>query len=165
MIKYFNKKYVFSFFNHLFDYIISFSLFVMTILVFVNVISRYIFRMDLAYSYEVVTILFLWLVVLAAVKGFEQDRHLGISFLADRLKGKKAIAILLIRTIGSLIVFSVWLVVGFKMAIAQHNIGLTTPALNLPGWLSGIAIPIGGGMIIISIIRVAFTKAREVKHN
>ena len=57
---------------------------VMTLVAFVNVVTRYFIRFALAFTEEIVVSLFVWLTLLGTAIAFRQGAHLGFSFIVDR---------------------------------------------------------------------------------
>ena len=81
------EKYVIGLFNTL----IVVFLAIMLVLVFGNVILRYVFNSGITVSEELSRILFVWLTFLGAVVAMKDHAHLGIDSLTKRLPplGKK----------------------------------------------------------------------------
>jgi len=57
----------------------------MTLVAFVNVVTRYVVRYSLAFTEEVVVSLFVWLTLLGTAIAFREGSHLAFEVLVDRL--------------------------------------------------------------------------------
>src|SRR6185369_2812390 len=70
---------------------IALLLAVMVVLVFSNVVLRYVFNSGITVSEELSRWLFVWLVFLGAIVGMREHAHLGMDTLVQRLPplGKK----------------------------------------------------------------------------
>jgi len=57
---------------------------VMTVVAFVNVITRYVVQYSLAFTEEIVVSLFVWLTLLGSAIAFREGSHLAFTYLVDR---------------------------------------------------------------------------------
>src|SRR5215216_7284315 len=75
--------------------LIALFLAIMVVLVFGNVVLRYVFNSGIAVSEEVSRWLFVWLTFLGAIVALKEHGHLGSDMLVSRLPvaGKKALAV------------------------------------------------------------------------
>lgn len=144
LIKLFNKV-----FNGLL--IIIFSS--MTLIVFFNVILRYIFHSGITWSDEGSRYLFVWLVFLGAIAALKQHAHLGV----DLLVGKVSINYQKILFVISNIVIIISLIISlwglYEMIQLDKNI--PSSAMGIPINVLPLAAVIASFlMIIISILQV-----------
>src|SRR4030066_146747 len=61
---------------------------IMGIIMFVNIISRYLLKYSLAFTEELVVSFFVWMTLLGAAIAFREGSHLGFSFITARLPMK-----------------------------------------------------------------------------
>nr|WP_245247342.1 MULTISPECIES: TRAP transporter small permease [unclassified Paenibacillus] len=125
----------------------------MAILVFGNVVLRYLFNSGITWSEEMARFLFIWLVLLGAVAAFKDNSHLGVDMLVKRLsKPLKKIVFIISNVI---LLFVLYLVVEGSWKITLLNAGSTAPATGLPLTLIyGTGIVMGVGMALIVIIKL-----------
>ncbi len=122
---------------------------VMTTLVFVNVICRYILNFSIIWAEEVSQYLMVWVAFLAAGLALRQGRHVAIEMLQDRLPSRTRrmtrhlVALLLILFMGILIVL------GFQFARFAWD--QETPVLNIPLGIPYLAVPIGALLLMIHL--------------
>jgi TRAP-type C4-dicarboxylate transport system permease small subunit len=122
---------------------------VMTVLVFMNVVCRYIFNFSIIWAEEVSQYLMVWVVFLAAGLAFREGRHVAIEMLQDRLPSRTQgitrhiVALLLILFMGILIVL------GFQFARFAWD--QETPVLNIPLGIPYLAVPIGALLLMIHL--------------
>ena len=122
---------------------------VMTILVFVNVICRYILNFSIIWAEEVSQYLMVWVAFLAAGLALRQGRHVAIEMLQDRLPSRARkmtrhfVALLIILFMGTLIVL------GFQFAHFAWD--QETPVLNISLGIPYMAVPIGALLLVIHL--------------
>jgi TRAP-type C4-dicarboxylate transport system permease small subunit len=122
---------------------------VMTVLVFVNVVCRYILNFSIIWAEEVSQYLMVWVAFLAAGLALRQGRHVAIEILQDRLPPtarrvtRHFVALLLIVFMGVLIVL------GFQFACFAWD--QETPVLNIPLGIPYLAVPIGALLLMIHL--------------
>jgi TRAP-type C4-dicarboxylate transport system permease small subunit len=119
---------------------------VMVLLVFMNVVSRYIFNHSIIWAEEVSQYLMVWVAFLGAGLALRQGRHVAIEILQDRLPSKARrmtrhlVALLLILFMGILIIL------GFQFARFAWD--QETPVLNIPQGIPYLAVPIGALLLM-----------------
>ena len=138
-------------------YISAFLLLVMIIVAFVNVVSRYLFHMSLAFTEEIEVAFFVWVTFLGIGIAFKKGSHLAMVFIRDRLPIRKHLIIL--GQILSLILFVIVLYFTAKYVYLDMTIYHSrTMALGIPMWIYTIGMPI---ISILIIFRIA-QKIKEV---
>lgn len=103
---------------------IALMLAVMVVLVFGNVVLRYIFDSGITVSEEIARWLFVWLTFLGALVALRHEEHLGSDFLVSRLgpRGRRAC-----RVLGQLAMLGVCAIL-LHGSIAQVRINLDVRA-------------------------------------
>jgi TRAP-type C4-dicarboxylate transport system permease small subunit len=122
---------------------------VMVVLVFMNVVSRYIFNHSIIWAEEVSQYLMVWVAFLGAGLALRQGRHVAVEMLQDRLPPtarrmtRHLVALLLIVFMGILTVL------GFRFAHFAWD--QETPVLNIPQGIPYLAVPIGALLLVIHL--------------
>jgi TRAP-type C4-dicarboxylate transport system permease small subunit len=120
---------------------------VMVLLVFMNVVSRYIFNHSIIWAEEVSQYLMVWVAFLGAGLALRQGRHVAVEMLQDRLPPtarrmtRHLVALLLIVFMGILTVL------GFQFAHFAWD--QETPVLNIPLGIPYLAVPIGALLLVM----------------
>jgi len=120
---------------------------VMVLLVFMNVVSRYIFNHSIIWAEEVSQYLMVWVAFLGAGLALRQGRHVAVEMLQDRLPPtarrmtRHLVALLLIVFMGILTVL------GFRFAHFAWD--QETPVLNIPQGIPYLAVPIGALLLVM----------------
>lgn len=136
------------------------ALAIMVIVIFSQVVMRYVFNNSLSWSEELARYLFVWFSWMGVSAGLKDNEHLRVEFLAMALKKRG-----LVKTneILSIIVALIWLATtaivayyGVIVVASQASLAVVTPAMRFPVWLGYLAIPacstVVGIRLIISII-------------
>ena len=128
-------------------FIIGSMLAIMVTLVFVNVISRYVFDASLDWIEEVTRYMMIWLVYLAAGLALRNGNHVAVTMVMDMMPTP-------IRKLARIVVLA--LIIGFMAAIAWLGTryalfawNRTTPILDLSYGLLYLALPIGAALIVL----------------
>lgn len=138
------------------EYMCSIGLVIMTVLTFLGVLSRKLPQVNLSWTMELVTTIFVWVCALAAAAVFKTNSHMGFSYLTDMLpkRGRQIHKVLRIAVIFAN--YGIWIIYGTSMTLGQYNSGLVTPVMATPGWLIGLAIPFSAVLTIVRILQEEF---------
>lgn len=115
---------------------------VMIIVGVMQVSSRFVFKIPLPWSEELLRFCFVWLTFFAASLGMSRETHVNLSFVVNKLtlKGNK-IARALIRIISLVFVVVVFILM-FITTISAFSTGERSAAMELP-----IVIPYSGVVV------------------
>ncbi len=133
----------------------------MSVLAFINVITRYFIHYSFASTEEVEVACLVWLTMLGASAGFRRGIHLGFDLLAFRFPklGKNILyplaSVLTILTVCILIWFSL-----LQMK-DEWELKIGSEALGIPQWLYTLAIPVGGILMTIRIIEASWKRWKK----
>ena len=119
----------------------------MAVLVFGNVVLRYVFDSGIAVSEELARLLFVWLIFLGAILASRQHAHIGFDTLVKSLptRWKK----IMIGISGALMLAAcvIFVIGGWKQTLI--NLDNSYPVLGISyAWLHAVAIVFGIGMAI-----------------
>jgi TRAP-type C4-dicarboxylate transport system permease small subunit len=138
-------------FSKFLNVIIALALGLMAILVFGNVVLRYVFNSGITWSEEMARFLFIWSTFLGAIAGLNDNEHLGVDmFLKKFPRTMKKIAFILSNL---LMLTCLWLILDGSWKMTWLNRNSLSPALELPlSFIYGIGIllSVGMGFIIIT---------------
>lgn len=147
------------------DVLIAAALAVMVVLVFGNVVLRYVFNSGIAVSEEVSRWLFVWLCFLGAVTALKEGGHLGTDMLVSRLPvaGKKACMLL-----GHLLMLYVtWLFLAGSWQQARLNLDMEAPVTGAPMaifYASGVVFSACAGiLLLLQLMRLLTGHIREAE--
>lgn len=141
-----------SLFSNLEEKISITCLTIMTILIFANVVSRYVLNASFAFSEEITVNLFVLLTLLGASIAARRGAHLGVSIIVDRLNLKTQNIIEIIGTIISIIFSFIILYYGIIMVRGEYVLGQVTATMQWPEWIFGSFVPIGGFVLVVRYV-------------
>ena len=124
----------------------------LTVLITVNVISRYVFNNPIAWQYEATLVTMSWVVFIGMSITFAQDEHMRLTFVRDALpeavrdKFTAVLDIVVLLFLAAALYFSVNVTANAFQTYYQ-----TIPVSK--GWFY-LPFPIGCGLSIIQIINV-----------
>ena len=125
---------------------------VMTTLVFVNVIARYVLNFSIIWAEEVSQYLMIWIAYLGAGLALREGRHVALEMLHDRLSAPLSRRVR-IAVGGILLVFLGWVtILGFQFAMFVWN--QETPVLNISLGIPSLAIPIGTLLFAVHLVLI-----------
>lgn len=136
---------------------------VMTLVAFVNVITRYLIRYSLAFTEELVVSLFVWLTLLGTAIAFREGSHLAFTYLIDR--SPRAIRRLSVWFAAALGVglFGLLIYFGLGQIKSERLLGTTSEALAIPQWWYTAGIPGFGLVVILRILQGAVRADRKAR--
>lgn len=149
--------------DHAEEGLLVFLMAVMTMVAFINVITRYLIRYSLAFTEELVVSLFVWLTLLGTSIAFRQGAHLGFSFIVGRSpRPVQRAAIWLAAGLG-VVLFGFVIYFGIGQIRSERMLGTTSESLAIPQWWYTAGIPVIGVLIIARILEGAVMADRKVR--
>jgi TRAP-type C4-dicarboxylate transport system permease small subunit len=123
---------------------------VMATLVFVNVITRYLFNFSIIWAEEVSQYLMIWIAYLGAGLALREGRHVAVEMLQDRLPAALARGVRM--AVGGLVLafLGVVTVLGFQFVAFVWP--QETPVLNVSLGIPSLAIPIGTLLFAVHLL-------------
>ncbi|MBX0356842.1 TRAP transporter small permease [Halobacillus sp. Nhm2S1] len=113
-----------------------------------QVTSRYVFNAPSTFTGELLRFLLVWTALLGATYAFGSNQHLSITFIKNKLVGKRRLTIRIINDL-FILAFAVLIMVKGGLEVVQITLTQTTPILNIPmGYVYSI-VPICGVLIVI----------------
>jgi TRAP-type C4-dicarboxylate transport system permease small subunit len=123
----------------------------MVIIVFINVIARFVFDNAITSSEEIARICFIWLVFIGATLALEEGEHLGIDLLLKIVPEKwekwiKVLANLLLLSITGLATI-------YGIQLTKNNMSWPAPATGISYGIIGSILPISFFLMFIIVVR------------
>lgn len=103
---------------------------VMTIIVFLNVVLRYVFDAGITWSEELSRYAFLYLIFIGSIISLKDDKHLRIDILEQKVGGLAKKILVCIQCLGCL--YLLYLVLAGSMEIFSLNNQNASAALSIP---------------------------------
>lgn len=126
---------------------------ILTVIVFIDVILRYIFKQGFAWTQEVATLMLVWFSLIGMAIGVLEKIHISIEMFTSKLPGKaigvlESIDHILMAIFGGLMVY-------YGIIIMNMTKLSTMPATKLPSAVLYIILPLSGVLILLNAILVA----------
>ena len=137
-------------------FIITVGLGAATLLLFANVVARYVFHSGFTWALELVQYLFAWVVLVGAAHGFRAGTHLGIDILVEKCSPamQKRIALVAVSLCLLFVGLVFWYSIQYTLRI--HAWGDLTLDLQIPQWIPYLAIPVGLGLMFLHLLQVGW---------
>lgn len=126
---------------------------ILTVIVFIDVILRYIFKQGFAWTQEVATLMLVWFSLIGMAIGVLEKIHISIEMFTSKLPGK-AIGVLesidhvLMAIFGGLMVY-------YGIVIMNMTKLSTMPATKMPSAVLYIILPLSGILVFLNALLVA----------
>lgn len=125
------------------DFFISVMLITASVILFVNVVGRYVFNYGFVWAEELVRYEIIWLVFVGGSVAARKGIHIGVEALVHTLPSvvqKWVNGAVLILCIGFCAVLAFY---GWELVAQTRLFNQRTPAMQFPFWLMQLAIPVG----------------------
>jgi C4-dicarboxylate transporter DctQ subunit len=150
------EKVKFGIIDRIEEILISLLLGLATLLVFSQVVARYVFNAGITWAPELVQHFFLWTVMIGASYGFKHGVHLGVDVLMKKLPETQRRIMALIAVVISLGFTGYMAYLSFFYVHDAYKMELMTVDLEIPQWIPHLALPIGFALISIRLVQVFF---------
>jgi TRAP-type C4-dicarboxylate transport system permease small subunit len=145
--------------------IITVTLGVMLVLIFVQVVSRYAFHYSLSFSEELARYLFVWTVFLGIPVVQRMGGHMIVGVITERISGMPLKVLRIVAHILTVIFMIIILKNGILMV--QRTSFQTSPAMQIPMSYIYYVLPIGSLAMILNtiedLLKTLATPASETK--
>ncbi|MCL4515228.1 MAG: TRAP transporter small permease [Firmicutes bacterium] len=129
--------------------VIGILILVMSLLAFVQVLTRYVFKYPLPWIEELTRYIMVWMVLIGAATGVASKSHLGVEIMGIFLSPSR-LRILNIFTMGlTVILGAVLVVVSTRFSLDQIDTQQLSPAMQIPMAYVTAALAVGSLLITI----------------
>ena len=134
-------------------YLITSALLVMSLVLILQVIMRYVFRSPFVWSEELARYLLIWLSMMGTSLAVRESRHISVDFLPVVFGPRSYALFATIAHIGNLIfcILMIWYAVPVIIRLAA--IGQLSPSLGIPMWMIYAAVPVGLTFMMLRTIQ------------
>jgi len=136
--------------------IMGVGLFVTTVIIFVNVVARYVFENSFVWAEELARYNIVWVAFIGMSLCARVGAHVSMDVLFSRLRGQARLFIwrfINVVTAG----FCVYLAfTGWLLVNSVWRTGQVSPATGLPMWIVYLAVPVGALLTTRSFMLLAF---------
>lgn len=139
-------------FNRFEEILLVFTLVAMVLLIFGQVIGRYVLGSSPSWTEELARYIHIFQVWIGASYAVKLREHIRVGAFIERFGG---VSRQVLETISIIIWFTISLflaVYGTELVLTSLQNGQVTPAMQLPMWIPFIAIPLGGAGMAIRLV-------------
>ena len=129
---------------------------VASVVVFLQVVFRYVLSMPLAWAEESARFLFIWVALLGAALGVKDRAHFAITLVVDRFPRQVREAVRVLLALGGSYIFYVMVTEGWMLVLLNRN--QESPAVGIVMSIPYLVIPISG------LLMLYFTWADLILH-
>ena len=134
----------------------------MTVIIFIQVVMRYVMHNSLSWSEELARYCFIWLIYIGVAYGCKLMKHMKID-AALHLFPEKIRPYIVITGEVLVLVFAVYIVVtGVELTYKQWEFGKISPALGLPLQFINAAPVVGFGLVVFRQIQTMWKLVKEL---
>lgn len=130
-------------FTGYFKILLSVLMLIWILLENIVVINRYVFKQGISWSEEIFVLMFNWFIFIGAALASVDDRHIAITLLADKLKGRAHDALLIVQNVLFAFFIAVVCVQSWNIVFMQMARNQITSILSIPMWFTTIAMALG----------------------
>jgi C4-dicarboxylate transporter, DctQ subunit len=135
------------------------------LVLFLNVILRYVFKLGVVWAEEYVRYVMIWMVMAGSGAAVREKKHMSITALIDLTKNRTLHFIINMFVLIVSILFSLFLVYsGVRLTGSMISNNQLSAALEIPLWWVYISLPIGGLLMLIRFIQSFFEQLKDFKH-
>ena len=143
------------------EYFVVWTMALMTLLVFLQVIMRYVFSASLSWSEELARYVFLWLSWIGASYAVKERSHFRVEMFADMIKGAA-------RKRFEYFILIVWFLFSFALAwlgtdllMFLYETEQTSAALEMPMTWPYASVPVGCALMCVRLIVEIWKLSRD----
>lgn len=133
------------------DAVLAFGTALLALLLFANVLLRYVFRSPFAWMEEGIVAVFVWLVFIGVSASFRSHQHLRIDVLVRFLPRRAAVIV------GAVAVATTFVILGLLLSVgtdyARFVAGNRTPVLGISAAWLYVGLPLGMALSIVHLVR------------
>lgn len=147
--------------NNIEEYISSVLLGAMVLLIFLQIIFRFVLNLPLRWTEETARYAMILLIYLSACSGVKKEKHIRIEAIHNALPQKAALVYWVISNIIWMLFNLVMIVYGINMAGYIYSTGQVSPVLHLPMGILYMVIPVCFTIMEIRIVQLVVARIKE----
>ena len=145
--------------QHFEEGLITFLMATMTLLTFMQVVSRYVFNYSFVWALELTGVMFAWLIFVGMSYGVRVGAHIGVD-AAVKLLDKGAA-----RVVGSIaavlcIIYALIVTYGGYLYVRKmYDVGILMQDMPIQSWIPRIILPLGFALLAFRFMQVLWRLA------
>lgn len=136
--------------NKFFGYALAFIMAFMTIIIFWQVIARYVVGSSLAWSEELSRFLMIFMIMIGASLALRENQLISVEVVPEMLRGRVKKWLTVIVHLISIIFYTVIIMFGWKVALSFGN--QIAPGTGISMFFIYLSLPLGGVLLLLNSI-------------
>jgi len=121
-----------------------------TVILFANVVFRYLLAEPFAWADELTALMQMWFVFLPQAWIESRDEHLRLTILTSRITHAGITKILQVaRSVGIIVINSYLVYYGTKVVLQSYQFGNRTYTLEIPLWIVYAILPVSLALVVL----------------
>ena len=133
----------------------------MAILAMVNVVTRYLIQLPLAFTEELEVNAMVWLTLLGAASAFRKRKHLRLLFFTQKFSPLVRKVIERLVNLMAAALFCGLGYLGWLQLLDERLLEITSESLGYPQWVYTVAIPLGCALVVLRILQAEWRTFRK----
>lgn len=143
------------------NYFLIIGLLTVSVVLFVNVVLRYVFSAGLSWAEEFSRYVIVWMVTAGVGAAARENMHMSITAIIDLTKSKKFHFGINMFVLLSGLLFAIFtLVTGSRLVYSMILNNQLSPAMEIPLWTIYLALPIGGLLLTYRLVQSFFKQLK-----
>lgn len=135
------------------EWVLASGFIFIVILVFAQVVFRYVFNSSLGWSAELSRYVLIWLAWISVSLAVRKNAHIRVETVKKLFSAKYQLIIDIIVLL-LWAIFAVFLAyLGFQFVWQVRMTGQTSPSIGVPMWIVYLVVPLGGALMFIRLIQ------------
>lgn len=152
-----------KFLNNIEVYLGTICSIAMVVILFMQVVSRYIFNNAFSWSEELAIILFILSTYFGATAAIRTKQHLRLEIITEKLSPKGKLIMEIVNN-AFFALFNIIILTGVVPMVQRlRENGTTTAVTHIPKWSIYIFLPILFILMIIRLIQVSINNIKQIK--
>lgn len=132
----------------------------MTLIVFTQVIMRYVFNSPFTWAEEMSRMLMIWISCIGSAYALKTSQHISLNYFRLKMKGITEAIVILFSHISLMIFFTVVFVKGIILCISELN--QFSPAMGIPMAIPFSAVPFSFGIALLFTLEEAISDFERI---
>lgn len=129
---------------------------VLVVIGFAQVVARYVFNNSFSWTDEMALMILTWMVFIAAGVAVQQRLHIGVDLVTGRLSQRWQLILGIISDL--LVTVFVLFVIYYGAQMTVDAMVQTSPAMGVPMGYVYAALPVGGTVMLVNLVRNALAR-------
>lgn len=134
----------------------------MTVLIFWQVVCRYVFNNSLTWSEELGRYIFAWITFIGLPVALRAKAHVALDLLLKKLHGKAKLTVLTINAVLTAVLALVICYSGYRLTLL--GVGQISSAIQIPMQYVYCIIPVSGLLLLFFTVRIYLRERQELLH-